>query len=100
MTEMIIKKKTFGLRRHLFPRAVVIAATFLSLSGCNVGPKYQRASVDTPPAFKEAGDWKVAQPQDAATRGKWWETFNDQELNALEDQVDISNQNIAAAAAN
>lgn len=30
-------------------------------------------------------------------RGKWWEVFNDSELNALEDQLDSSNQNIAQA---
>jgi NodT family efflux transporter outer membrane factor (OMF) lipoprotein len=80
--------------------AISIACAFLFFSGCNVGPKYQKAQVDTPPVYKEAGDWKVAQPQDAAARGKWWETFNDPQLNALEDQVNISNQNIAAAAAN
>ena len=81
-------------------RSILIACTFLFLSGCNVGPKYQKAPVETPPTYKEAGDWKVAQPQDAATRGNWWEIFGDAQLNALEDQVNVSNQNIAAAAAN
>ena len=42
----------------------------------------------------------MAQPQDDALRGKWWEIFDDPQLNALEDQVNVSNQNIAAAAAN
>jgi NodT family efflux transporter outer membrane factor (OMF) lipoprotein len=36
----------------------------------------------------------VAQPADAKLRGKWWEIFNDSELNALEEQLDINNQNI------
>ena len=27
-------------------------------------------------------------------RGKWWEIYNDPELNALEDQLNIDNQNI------
>jgi NodT family efflux transporter outer membrane factor (OMF) lipoprotein len=81
-------------------RAAAIACAFTLLSGCTVGPKYHRAPVETPPAYKEAGDWKIAQPQDAASRGKWWETFNDAQLNGLEDQVNVSNQNIAAAAAN
>jgi NodT family efflux transporter outer membrane factor (OMF) lipoprotein len=76
------------------------AAVCLLAGGCTVGPKYQKAPVETPPTYKEAGDWKVAQPQDTANRGKWWEAFNDPQLNALEDQVDVSNQNIAAAAAN
>ena len=50
--------------------------------------------------FSETDGWKVAQPSDAALRGKWWEIFGDPQLNALEEQVNISNQNIAAAAAN
>jgi NodT family efflux transporter outer membrane factor (OMF) lipoprotein len=83
----------FGARLGI----LILALAFLP--GCNVGPKYQRATVETPPAYKEMDGWKVAQPQDDTIRGKWWETFNDPQLNALEDQVDISNQNIAAAAA-
>ena len=38
--------------------------------------------------------WKVASPQDAMLRGKWWEIFNEPELNALEEQLNINNQNI------
>src|SRR5882724_11909985 len=76
----------------------------LLLAGCMVGPKYHQpaATVQPPPAaYKElpaenppAGQWKVAQPQDAMLHGKWWEIFNDPELNALEDQLNINNQNI------
>ena len=54
-----------------------------------------------PAAYKEApapdaaaGDWKVAQPQDAMLHGKWWEIYNDGELNALEDKLNIDNQTI------
>ena len=36
----------------------------------------------------------MAQPADAKMRGKWWEIFNDSELNALEEQLNINNQNI------
>ena len=38
--------------------------------------------------------WTVAQPADAKLRGKWWEIFDDPELNALEEQLNINNQNI------
>jgi NodT family efflux transporter outer membrane factor (OMF) lipoprotein len=69
----------------------------LCMPGCTVGPKYQRPAVETPPAFKESDGWKVAQPSDAALHGKWWELFDDPQLNALEEQVSVSNQNIAAA---
>jgi len=73
--------------------------------GCDVGPKYNRPSAKVPATFKEVtpddlqkmDGWKVAQPQDAALHGKWWEIFGDPQLNALEEQVDISNQNVAAA---
>jgi NodT family efflux transporter outer membrane factor (OMF) lipoprotein len=76
-------------------------ALSLALVGC-IGPKYQPAA-PPPPAptykestthFKEADGWKVAQPSEAMLRGKWWEIFKDPELNALEEQLNIDNQNI------
>jgi len=70
------------------------------LSGCNLAPSYHQPSVQTPPAFKETNAWKLAQPSDGVIKGKWWESFNDPQLNALEEQVAISNQNIAAALEN
>jgi NodT family efflux transporter outer membrane factor (OMF) lipoprotein len=78
-------------------------ALLLLLSGCVAGPKYHPAAPAQPPAavykesptqFKENQSWTVAQPADAKLRGKWWEIFNDPELNALEEQLDINNQNI------
>ena len=57
-----------------------------------VGPDYKKPKVEAPAAFKESEGWKVAQPQDEIPRGKWWEMFNDPQLNALEEQVDVSNQ--------
>ena len=78
------------------------ATLLLMLSGCVVGPKYHPPATQAPAAvykesptqFKETEGWTVAQPADAKLRGKWWEIFNDSELNALEDQLDINNQNI------
>jgi NodT family efflux transporter outer membrane factor (OMF) lipoprotein len=77
--------------------ALGLLLSALCMPGCTVGPKYQRPAVETPPAFKESEGWKVAQPSDAALHGKWWELFDDPQLNALEEQVSVSNQNIAAA---
>ena len=71
----------------------------LLLAGCAVGPRYQRPLVPAPEAYKEAGDWKAAQPNEQALGGHWWEIFQDPQLNALEDQVKISNQNLKAAEA-
>jgi NodT family efflux transporter outer membrane factor (OMF) lipoprotein len=78
------------------------AVLLLSLSGCVVGPKYHPPAPQAPAAVykesptqsQEAGLWAPAQPADAKLRGKWWEIFNDPELNALEEQLDINNQNI------
>ncbi len=91
-----------GGRKSLACAAGVAA---LLLSGCNVGPKYVKPAAAAPPEFKESapaaysnapdGTWRPAQPQDAALKGKWWEVFHEPELNALEEQLDINNQNIA-----
>ncbi len=87
--------------------ATLLPVTAFFVAGCMVGPKYHTPSAETPPAYKEltpadfaqTDGWKVAQPNDAALRGKWWEIFNNPELNALEEKVDVSNQTIASAAA-
>ncbi len=72
-------------------------AALLVLAGCTVGPDYVRPEVETPAAFKEG--WKQAEPRDHENRGKWWEAFADPLLNGLQEQVDISNQNLAKAEA-
>ncbi len=82
------------------------AVAALGVSGCRVGPVYTRpaAAAQAPPAvYKESptqfvdSDWKVAQPQDAMLRGKWWEVYQEPELNALEDRLEVDNQNIKIA---
>ncbi len=78
-----------------------IAGILLFSSACMIGPKYQPPTAPMPSAFKEPppAGWKEAQPNDGAIRGKWWEIYNDPQLNALEEQVSISNQNVLAAEA-
>ena len=74
----------------------------LITSGCVVGPKYHPPAPPAPAAvykesptqFPDSEGWTLAQPADAKLRGKWWEIFNDPELNTLEEQLDINNQNI------
>jgi NodT family efflux transporter outer membrane factor (OMF) lipoprotein len=90
-----------------FSATLLPAMATLILAGCRVGPAYHvpSATAQAPPAtYKEiptqaqdSGEWKVAQPQDAMLRGKWWEIYNDSELNALEEQVNVNNQNIKQA---
>ena len=83
--------------------AITSGLAALLLSGCHVGPRYRQppalAQAQAPPAYKEApaansDAWKVAQPQDAMLHGKWWEIYNDPDLNALEDKLNIDNQTI------
>jgi len=78
---------------------VLIAIAALQLTGCVVGPKYHPPSIQAPPAYKEVGDWKPAQPNDENLGGTWWTVFQDPLLDALELQVNVSNQNLKAAEA-
>jgi outer membrane protein TolC len=68
------------------------------LAGCTVGPDYVKPEVSVPTNYKEAAAdgtaWKIAQPGDRASRGKWWAVYQDPLLNALEDVVTSSNQDL------
>jgi NodT family efflux transporter outer membrane factor (OMF) lipoprotein len=85
--------------------AVLLAGVVTS--ACAVGPEYRRPPVVTPAAFKEQTlpdgsidpQWKPAEPRDDELKGRWWEAFGDPQLNALEEQVTVSNQNVAQAEA-
>jgi len=70
----------------------------LILAGCAVGPDYHRPAVEAP-AFKEAGDWKPAEPADQTPRGRWWQAYADPVLNGLEDRIEISSTTLQIAAA-
>jgi NodT family efflux transporter outer membrane factor (OMF) lipoprotein len=89
----------------------ILACSLIALTlfkSCDKAPKYSKPTTSTPPAykeitpenFKETDNWKFAHPKDDMIRGKWWEMFNDPQLNALQEQVNISNQSIALADAN
>lgn len=83
---------------HRYRRPLLFCLSLL-LGACSVGPDYVRPTVETPASYKESAGWKQAQPADTLLKTTWWELFNDPELNRLEEQVAISNQNIALAAA-
>ena len=78
-----------------------VLALALVLAGCaNLAPKYEVPAVDTPVAFKQGkGAWVAAAPADTLERGPWWELFDDPVLSRLAAQVEVSNQNVAAAVA-
>jgi len=96
---------TSCVRGPAAPSAAVSAVRILTacgcalLTACAIGPDYKRPTVEVAASFKEVGDWKPTQPADSLSRGPWWQIFNDEVLNGLEEQVDISNFNVKAAAA-
>jgi NodT family efflux transporter outer membrane factor (OMF) lipoprotein len=90
------------MRRLRLPSALAVLCV-----GCTVGPKYKQPTAPAPPAykepppasFKESDQWKTSTPLADVVRGNWWEIFGDPQLNALEQQVSVSNQNLLAAEA-
>ena len=82
---------------------IVLMVCLISTEGCQVGPRYVPPSMQAPPAFKEVAPqqssdgtiWTAATPQDSTLRFKWWELYQEPELNALEEKLNISNQNVA-----
>ncbi|MES2414524.1 MAG: efflux transporter outer membrane subunit [Pseudomonadota bacterium] len=89
MNSPVVRKPPYTL--------LTAAALALLLSGCAVGPTYERPTTPEVAAFKEAGDWVPAAPADALERGPWWSLFNDPLLNQLAARVEVSNQNVAIA---
>ncbi|WP_323017972.1 efflux transporter outer membrane subunit [Castellaniella sp.] len=86
--------------------AIASGLLAILLTGCAVGPIYERPAIETPAAFKEASltaaerqRWKEAQPADELSRGRWWAIFKDPALDALQEQAMQANQNLQAAAA-
>jgi len=88
------------MRRAL--RCIPALLALGAAGGCGylpIGPTYHRPSLEVPPAYKESKDWKPAEPQELTSRGEWWELYGDADLDALERQVQVSNQNVLLAAA-
>ena len=81
-------------------KSLCFLAGFLSLSACMMGPKYEKPAINTPTAYKEIKDWKIAEPKDGVPRGQWWAVFGDPQLNALASKVEVNNQNLRFAEAN
>ena len=79
------------------PLAVVAAAALLA--ACAAGPDYVRPKMDVPAAYKEAGDWKPADPRPAASGLAWWQAYGDPTLDGLMADAQAANQNIRQAEA-
>jgi NodT family efflux transporter outer membrane factor (OMF) lipoprotein len=98
---ILISSHPSHLRR--FQGLMLCALGAIVLQGCTVGPRYKAPSFQAPPVFKESAPqqapdgttWEQAKPNDAALRGKWWEIYQEPELNSLEDKLNTDNQSIA-----
>jgi NodT family efflux transporter outer membrane factor (OMF) lipoprotein len=78
-----------------------VVLVVIQLGGCDLAPVYSPPAADVPAKFKEAsaGVWQTARPSDTEPHGEWWRRFNDRLLNELEPQVEVANQDLAAALA-
>jgi NodT family efflux transporter outer membrane factor (OMF) lipoprotein len=94
-----LNKSRFSILFERSSQIVLSLAGALLFTGCALGPKYKVPAAPAPPAYKEMGNWKNAQPSDQSLGGNWWEIFQDPQLNALEEQINVSNQNLKAAVA-
>ena len=88
------------------------SAALILLAGCKpAGPNYNRPGYEAPPAYKESGAiavlqpppapaggaWQPANPSDGLLRGKWWEIYQDPQLNQLEERIAANNQTLRQA---
>ncbi|MEQ1515234.1 MAG: efflux transporter outer membrane subunit [Usitatibacteraceae bacterium] len=81
-----------------FPRlalAVAVCATLAGLSGCTVGPNYQRPVVELPETYSPSSPvGAVALPMTA----KWWSIFKDPVLDRVLDEALANNLDLVVAA--
>src|SRR5271167_4295573 len=80
------------------PQLPVTLILGTALAGCSLAPAY-KTPVSAPPAaaYRDIGEWKPAQPADAASRGDWWRIYQNAQLDTLEREVDAANQDLKAA---
>ncbi|HAL40528.1 MAG TPA: RND transporter [Polaromonas sp.] len=88
-----------SMRPSFTPHLCAAAVLALLVSGCAVGPDYQRPASPDVSSFKEAEGWVPAAPADALERGPWWSLFGDPVLDQFVERVEVSNQNVAIAVA-
>jgi NodT family efflux transporter outer membrane factor (OMF) lipoprotein len=99
-------------RRVSWPAAICAFAALVLTTACKpVGPNYSRPGFTAPPAYKETGasdvvlpppnpaggSWQPASPSDGMIRGKWWEIYNDPQLDRLEERVATANPTLQQA---
>ncbi|MGE5217915.1 MAG: efflux transporter outer membrane subunit [Chloroflexota bacterium] len=87
-------KKVFFFRDLRALHGLLVLAFLVFMSGCLVGPDYQRPQIDTPTG------WRVEdQTAQAITNTSWWEQYNDPALNDLVQIAFQENKDVKIAAA-
>lgn len=81
-------KVSFPLSSFLFPLMAVV------LSGCMVGPDYEKPEVDTPAAWR----YEVSEAADTVNTA-WWRQFDDPVLDELVDEALQNNKDVRIAVA-
>jgi outer membrane protein, multidrug efflux system len=79
--------------------SLVALLAFLCAAGCTVGPNYRRSSAPSAAHWDVAEPWRESAPKDALAKGDWWGVFDDDELNAFEQESLQSNQSIKISVA-
>jgi NodT family efflux transporter outer membrane factor (OMF) lipoprotein len=90
---------TLRAKLHKTVFRLLALAAVIQFAGCAVGPRYRTPVAPTTPTYKEIGNWKTATPNDQNLGGNWWVIFQDPQLDALEQQINVSNQTLKAAIA-
>jgi multidrug efflux system outer membrane protein len=85
--------------KYYVPRLGVLLALLTAMTGCTLGPDYQRPEVTMPTKYREAAPWKEANPADALDKGDWWQVYGDPVLDGLQQQALAANQDLKAAVA-
>jgi outer membrane protein, multidrug efflux system len=76
-----------------------LAAVCLALTGCTVGPHYKRPAIDVPTAYRGAGDTADTTQSASLADQKWWDLFQDQQLQQLIHTAIAHNYDVRIAAA-
>ncbi len=83
---------------HMRMTPLLLGGLLLALlTGCTIGPDFQRPQALVPIQYKHAAPWKEAAPSDHQDKGHWWEIYADETLNGLELQAEEANQTLKAA---
>src|SRR5215470_8607026 len=85
--------------RALQPQLLIAVVVISVLSGCKVGPDYQRPVLPSPAVFRGTAD--PAAPPDPTSLGdlQWFEVFKDEQLQALIQNALVANYDLRDAVA-